>query len=348
MANQEAQPVTAIEIDPQENDADSALDERLTAYTTSLSSSVFDYPVEHGRTYHSFRAGSYQLPNDEREMGRLDLTHYMTFRALGDKLFLAPVDNDKVHRVLDIGTGTGIWAIDVAETFPAAEIIGNDLSPIQPQWYPVDPLPPPSTTPTNNTPRVPPNVKFEIDDVESPWAHPAPFDYIFCRYMVACIASWPRLIQSIHDNLRPGGWAEFQDYNFQFYSTDGTLSPTSPAYTWATKLLSLADRIGRTASPGPHLEAWVHAAGFQNVTVKKLPIPVGPWPKDPVLKEVGTCNLIQMLNGLEAFSMRLLCDADGWSEEQVHAFLTEVRKDLKRPGVHAQYDMYVVCGQRAE
>jgi methylase of polypeptide subunit release factors len=29
-------------------------------------------------------------------------------KGIGDKLFLAPLDADKLHRVLDIGTGTGI------------------------------------------------------------------------------------------------------------------------------------------------------------------------------------------------------------------------------------------------
>ena len=29
-------------------------------------------------------------------------------KGIGDKLFLAPIEGEKVHRVLDIGTGTGI------------------------------------------------------------------------------------------------------------------------------------------------------------------------------------------------------------------------------------------------
>jgi 16S rRNA G1207 methylase RsmC len=29
-------------------------------------------------------------------------------KGIGDKLFIAPIDTKKMHRVLDIGTGTGI------------------------------------------------------------------------------------------------------------------------------------------------------------------------------------------------------------------------------------------------
>jgi hypothetical protein len=48
------------------------------------------------------------MPNDELEQDRLDMSHALMTKAIGDKLFLAPIDTDKMHRVLDIGTGTGI------------------------------------------------------------------------------------------------------------------------------------------------------------------------------------------------------------------------------------------------
>ena len=53
--------------------------------------------------------------------------------TMGGKLFFAPI-GDKPGRILDIGTGTGIWAIDVGDELPGAEIIGKDLSPTQPSW----------------------------------------------------------------------------------------------------------------------------------------------------------------------------------------------------------------------
>jgi len=86
-----------------------------------------------------------------------------------------------------------------AMTLTAWQILANDLSAVQPNWYG------PVTSPypcrhTNMIPyRVPPNVKFEIDDVESPWLHNIPFDYIFCRYMAACIKDWPRLVGNIYE-----------------------------------------------------------------------------------------------------------------------------------------------------
>jgi hypothetical protein len=78
--------------------------------STSISSSVRDYAFENGRRYHAFRAGNYQFPNDESEQEREDMKHAMIINLCGGKLHFAPLENPQ--QVLDIGTGTGIWAID--------------------------------------------------------------------------------------------------------------------------------------------------------------------------------------------------------------------------------------------
>lgn len=44
----------------------------------------------------------------------MDLVHHIYSLILDEKLHLAPVDKNP-QRVLDLGTGTGIWAIDFAE-----------------------------------------------------------------------------------------------------------------------------------------------------------------------------------------------------------------------------------------
>ena len=53
------------------------------------------------------------MPNDEKEQDRLDLYHHIFLLLLGGKLYTAPLENPQ--KVLDVGTGTGIWAIDCAE-----------------------------------------------------------------------------------------------------------------------------------------------------------------------------------------------------------------------------------------
>lgn len=54
----------------------------------------------------------------------LDLQHNLYLLTLDYKLGLAP-PNDKdssVKRVLDVGTGTGLWAIEFGDEHPEAEV----------------------------------------------------------------------------------------------------------------------------------------------------------------------------------------------------------------------------------
>jgi ubiquinone/menaquinone biosynthesis C-methylase UbiE len=41
--------------------------------------------------------------------------HHIFLKMLDGKLTLAPLDQNPPKRVLDVGTGTGIWALDFAE-----------------------------------------------------------------------------------------------------------------------------------------------------------------------------------------------------------------------------------------
>jgi methylase of polypeptide subunit release factors len=48
------------------------------------------------------------MPNDEQEIQRLDLTHVLVTKTIGDVLYKAPIDETQPLRILDVGTGTGI------------------------------------------------------------------------------------------------------------------------------------------------------------------------------------------------------------------------------------------------
>ncbi|KAF2802298.1 S-adenosyl-L-methionine-dependent methyltransferase [Mytilinidion resinicola] len=319
------QPVQ-IEAEEGELDTDSAFGDDAESYTTSLKSSITNYKYENGRRYHAFKDGSYFLPNDESEADRLDLFHHIMSLRCDGELHWAPI-GDNPGRILDIGTGTGIWAIDMGDKYPSAEILGNDLSAIQPTL-------------------VPPNVKFEVDDAENEWVYSSKFDYIHCRYMAGSLKDWPRLMQQAYKYTKPGGWVEFQDFDMTFYSTGGEFKENSALDQWATGVKHGISKFGLVAEPGPKLEGWVKDAGFTNVHHSVLPIPVGQWPKDKKLKEIGAFDLIQFLDGCEAISLRIFTNVQGWSPEHIQVFLSDVRKDLKNTRLQAQHNFHVVYGQK--
>jgi hypothetical protein len=105
-------------VDPVSDDADSAYGEDLASETASLTSSIMRGKWENNRRYHSYQDGIYMFPEDEQEQDRLDIKYASLQNVLGNKILFAPLDNPQ--QILDVGTGTGIWAIDAGEQFPGA------------------------------------------------------------------------------------------------------------------------------------------------------------------------------------------------------------------------------------
>lgn len=68
----------------------------------------------------------------------------------------------------------------MAENFPGAEVIGVDLSPIQPDWCPS-------------------NLQFHVDNVEDTWVYGSGYDYVHLRHMAINIKEPAALLTSIYE-----------------------------------------------------------------------------------------------------------------------------------------------------
>ncbi|OJJ50215.1 hypothetical protein ASPZODRAFT_128840 [Penicilliopsis zonata CBS 506.65] len=323
----EGQVSQVIEVDSNLDDNDSAYDGSVgnASDIGSVASNVFNYIYENGRRYHSYREGEYLLPNDDLEQDRLDLSHHIYRLLLGGALHLAPLENPL--RILDIGTGTGIWAIDMADEYPGAEIIGNDLSPIQPAW-------------------VPPNCVFEIDDFEREWEYSRPFDFIHGRELEGFVRDYDRLFAQALQHLRPNGWLEMASFQVQSYSDDGTHRKAEYLERMNDALYAASRAFGKDMASISSWKARMRKAGFQNVREETYKLPLSPWPKDPRLKEVGHYHQINMLYALGAYTYALLTRALGWKKEEIEALLIGVRKELKDPNIHVYSKAWFVYGQK--
>src|SRR5579864_7787970 len=70
------------------------------------------------------RGVPYVLPTDMDEVNRLDFQHYMMRYGLRGN-FAAPIGAPA--SILDVGSGTVRWAIEMAELFPQAQVVGVDV-----------------------------------------------------------------------------------------------------------------------------------------------------------------------------------------------------------------------------
>lgn len=308
-----------LSIDTDDSDADSALGSvRAQSSSVSASSSIFDFVEEHGRTWHRYHEGKYFMPNDIPEQERLELQHSISVRLFGG-LSLAPID--RPNRVLDIGTGTGIWAIEFANEHPESDVMGTDLSPIQPEY-------------------VPPNCRFEVDDAEDEWVFNHRFDYIHARFMCGSFGNFPDIFRSCLENLEPGGWAEFQDYYVKMQCVDDSLAGTA-LERWNDCVLEGVRRMGKNGLAAARFKAQMLDAGFVDVVERKFALPGNPWAKGEDQKMLGMMQMENILDGLHGFSIGLFTKMLGMAAEEVELMLMDVRKDLRNTKIHFYYIVLV-------
>ncbi|RDW79374.1 S-adenosyl-L-methionine-dependent methyltransferase-20 [Coleophoma cylindrospora] len=300
----------------------------LASSKTSITSSILRYREENGRTYHGFKDGQYAFPNDEPENDRLDLQHHVFMLTLGGKLFSAPIPKEQnLHRVLDVGTGTGIWAVDFADEHPESEVIGVDLSPIQPRF-------------------VPPNLIFEIDDLEEPWTFSKPFDFIMARLTVQFFADPARFMQQAFGSLSLGGWIECIDIVNPSKSDDHPNFQETHLWKWGHYRAEAAKKLRGSVSAAKCYKEQMEAAGFVNVKEIIYKWPTNRWPKDKKLKELGMWVNEDIQPALEGLSYATFTRGLGWSKEEIEVFLTGVRRDMNDTKIHAYWEIYAVSGQK--
>ncbi|KAK1975085.1 methyltransferase domain-containing protein [Colletotrichum cereale] len=312
------------------SDDGSSLNRESTASsTTSVTTSVLDYRIENGRTYHRYKEGKYAMPNDERENDRLDLQHNLFLRTFDDRLGTAPPNNEdsKIGRVLDVGTGSGIWAIDFGEDHIEADVTGVDLSAVQPDF-------------------VPPNVHFEIDDIEEDWTFSRPFDYIHSRMMTGSIRDWKRYVKQCYDNPSPGGYLELNEVDAIPTCDDGTLTEdcnlAKSFNLWAEGLAALGSPFEKFA----RMEGVLKETGFKDVHIQRFKWPTNGWPKDAKHRELGLWNHENLAPNLEGMFLASYTRGLDWTKEEVMVMAMNARKDFADRSIHAYFNIWSIYARK--
>ncbi|KAF4495658.1 hypothetical protein FAGAP_8212 [Fusarium agapanthi] len=322
--------------------------------TASISSSILEYRKFQGRTFHSERYNmEYFTPNDEQQRDSIDITHHVLTLLLDGKLTLVPFkddiqvggpsghrntsrDTDKLKRVLDVGTGTvgcrseTDWCSDFADEYPNVEVIGTDLSPIQPSW-------------------VPPNVKFELEDATKDWSWPENhFDLVHVRFLMGAIADWGTLFKEASHCCRPGGFVESGEINPTFYSDDGSIDDVEALQTWNQLVVESGKGFGRSFTNIENDVQLFGDAGLVDVQSFDFKVPIGGWPKDEKMRKVGQFLRASIENDLEGYTMMVWHQVMNWPEDEYQVFLMNMRKAFKDKRIHGYMRVRYVYGQKTE
>lgn len=255
------------------------------------------------------------------------MKHAMTQMLCNGLLHFAPI-GDNPQNIIDLGTGTGIWALDMADKYPSALVEGIDLSPMQPLW-------------------VAPNAKFIVDDVEDPWTYPPDhFDLVHLRVLIAHMRDVPKLFHQSYKHIKPGGWIEIQDHENIPYCDDGSMPENYAPKEMLLMTKKALEVLGKDTTAILSADEKLAAAGFANITHRVFKLPVGPWPKGKEQKLLGLFWRTAILDGLQGIAMGTFGREKKWSPEEIEVYLVGVRKALLDNSIHTYWPYHIITAQK--
>lgn len=282
----------------------------------------FPYIEAFGHKYHS--SGKIFLAFDESERERCEVQHKLYRHSLDGALTSTRLPLDTT-RILDLGTGTGTWAIEMAARYPQAQITGVDVYPIQ------------------RRKGVPPNVKFEIDDVENPWsAADDSLDFVHARSIAGGVRDWPALLRQACTKLKPGGLFEMTEISIHVCDFDGKFAEAELCPEFLQLFRDMSERVGVDFSPSPRVPEWLVDANFEKIVQRSEILPVGSWAQDEKMRtRQKLMNSILNKDYVLENHCSLLFQTCGWTKEQfdalVPSFWQEIQAAQVRPYVTAVF-----------
>lgn len=240
----------------------------------------------------------YQLPKDEEEDFRLDFQHHALFHAIGNH-YIAPI-HPPLPLILDVGTGTGIWASEMARSFSDSLVVGVDLSDRS------------FKLPTQE------NCLLRKGNVVAGLPFPdAFFSFTHQRLLVAGITAenWPRAIHELVRVTRVNGWVEIVEVG---NLTDGAGPATSRMQEF---LIAVGKTMGFDAEIIRHLGEMLRHEGLQGVETHQILIPVGAW-----AGRVGQMMKQDLLGAVNALRGRY-CGQAGITGEEFDRIVREMAQE---------------------
>ncbi|KAG8911012.1 hypothetical protein FRC01_005982 [Tulasnella sp. 417] len=156
-----------------------------------------DVEIADGRAYSKLAGSLYALPTDAYEHNRMDYQHKFLRLLLDDSIYPNPDVVDKAlsaeanptPNIVDLGTGSGIWAIEMAKKFPYANVLGSDV-----------------VLPGHPEESVPGNCRFEFLDVNKDMGKLQEiYDVVHWRLVESATVDTDQFFYDVARVLRPGG-----------------------------------------------------------------------------------------------------------------------------------------------
>ncbi|KAK4211705.1 S-adenosyl-L-methionine-dependent methyltransferase, partial [Rhypophila decipiens] len=313
--------------------------------TVPLDNTYRDVFVHHNREFQRYAVenGVYFAPVDDDEVERLQYMHQIFNMMFDSRLIFPPIPRPR--RILDLGYGSGSWAIEAAEQYPECEVCdlqSVSFSVISFVVFGIDIYPYPMPV------DMPPNLIVQVDDLNSPSTFSSnSFDLVHSRMMAGGIHAnrWTNYMADILRVLRPGGWCQMVEIYFNAQSDNGTLTANHALQVWSQRYMQSIQPYKDPRAP-LRLQNWMTQAGFVEVESRLVPLPLSGWSNDPRDNEIGTSNRANVHRLLSALSIYPFTQALGMTLADVQLLVAQAHNEADNPAFKAYFPVYVCIGRK--
>ncbi|KAH9856406.1 S-adenosyl-L-methionine-dependent methyltransferase [Lenzites betulinus] len=219
----------------------------------------------------------YPLPVDPREQFRQndlhDVIRGLTWNRCAEWLLHALENHpNERRRVLDVGTGTGAWMLEMAEHFPHVLFTGIDIVPI-------------------STRSPPANVILQLYDVTLGLPHASSsFDIIHARMITLGVRDYLAFVNEAARVLRPGGLLSICEWT-RSIGISGQIDVALRAPRACAFLIVLDNALRSTLNYPPTAFDMARCVANQEelrtLQSSVISVPVGDWHEDQNMKALG-------------------------------------------------------------
>jgi len=290
------------------------------------------------RRYHD-TTSPYVLPNDDVEQDRLNAQAAAIVEMLGGRPFLAPLQSMvRISKAVDVGCGTGIATLQLADLFSSATVYGLDLSPAPESVQKTAPSN--ITWTTGNVLSLDENSPVtEPGSVGAIFA-PSSLDYIFGRMLFLGVNDWQRYFRTAARGLKSGGVIEHQDLDWAFYRA-GTSQRLDGNWEWHRKVVAAAHKAGLSTRAGSDAAALMKAEGLEILSVQTFEFSFVPSHKTPNSIAMGRYVQEKLVPQYPELLKKML-GAEGVSGAELERLTKEALKGIAcEEGVHQKYTVTI-------
>jgi hypothetical protein len=122
-------------------------------------------------------------------------------------------------------------------------------------------------------------------------------------------------------------------------SYDNSLPENSQLREFSKCITDVSATVGLDLKVATKFKGLLHDAGFEDVQEVAYDLPMGDWPEDRRMKEVGRYQRFQFMEGLPAIGTALFTRVEGWTKDRFDVFMAGVRREGNSRNVHIFYKM---------